>query len=1328
MASYVKGLFSPRLKAAPNSHTPLFPSPGEARGMEDILKDGTETEALLILATSPALSEFHLEGGRTLLHVAARKGWAELCNALITNHDCDVTARDDRGHTSLHYAVIFHQTAVVELLAEKFKASFLVEDNLGNTPIHFACHHGHQAIIEYISGRSQLDLTCRNHAGDTPFHLACMFLYMTKFLCSTRSEIDFESRNKAGHTPVQVACLQGRWEVALYLVTEQECFPTGTDHYGNTLLHELSRRGYKDTLKYIVSCQVLDICHRNRYGDTPLHVACRHAQMPVVEFLVTQDRIDPNCQNKEGLSPAQVAFRNSHWHIGLKLIVEHRCSPVGADKQGNTPLHGACMTNNVSAVKHIVSTGVVPIMARNAKGDSPFHIACYYGNMENVLFLMSLGGGDCRTDARNNEGDTPLHFAAMAGHDHVVSHLVANGKVDPMSVNKNENTPLHLACEFGHTEAARVLVESSPKEVLSIRNKNGKTPAELSIHNQRWETAVYMATLSEVYVPLIERSMHLFCSEGYFDLVQKVVQTLKIDINCRDRFKNTPLHHACKSGSVDIIQFILSNAKADPSCVNELLNAPIHTACLEGHLEAVRYLMSMSNVDPNCANKSLDTPLHMACSRGHYDVVKFLLKSGRVDPFPENKDKKKPLDLIRDLFANSKELRGLFEPFVQSVKDHPVHTYAKVFLCGDCGAGKSSLAKVLSERSGNRRRFSKGVHPKKLVSGVKPQTVGIVSDVVNTPEDENFVLFDLSGHPNYHSSHVSYVHSLNETSPSIFVLVVNVNLPDEEIKERLLYWYGLVISTCNPSLSKKSKVIVVGSHIDKMEKKEKERVKTFIDDIMSKQDEACPCEYVTLNYLNCSKLYSKRLLPFFNSLLEACKVSRPPREEIKSLVPYSCLLYSFLKGKVKQKATTLVNLVYSITSNEECMLPTHLPTLDKLLVILRDHGLIQYLKSNKLTSSSWVIIDHNSICKELMGNLLAPTEYSQLSPLSPSAGITTVSSLEEKFPQIPPQTLVGVLSGLRMCYEFNTKSLAQVSNNLPLGDISVSSPDKQRWLLFPGFLPSEEPSCDLQMASGVGWCFFSSQSHPFVHSYLVQVLVAYLLREFCLPSSASESGGSPCGWAREFEVWRRGLKWTAESGTDVKVKLKQDHLCFTAIISYSPEALLEHMKLRRSVLSTMASILKELCPTFQFRECVVPCSQASTLNDQLFKDLEFYSLEDVARAVVNGKTQVYITENCSTEVKNLLLNDPYIHLSYDHFQKLHDGWLSSQCVPESFLQELSGLVPEIMEEYKPTEESNYRLLRKHINQYSVLANSEAFASRVSDHCTLCMIQATARLH
>ena len=1262
------------------------------RDIIDVFKNDTEDNGLFALTNQPDADKIRTSDSSCLLHLAARRGWVRVCDILISLNNDLISCKDDNGSTPLHLAVIQHQLKVIRLLVDKFSANILAIDKDGNTPLHHACWYGHQVVVEYIIAKGITDITCRNIKGNTPFHLASMFLYMVKFLV-TNLNIDFQIRNDLGHNAVQVACLQGRWEVVLYLIREHGCDPTGRDHYGNTLIHELIRRGDMDTLKYVVSCNAISLSCQNSFGNTPLHIACEYSRNDIVSFLIDQDEVDPSSVNKQGFTPLQLACHHSYWETALSLVLRKSCTPIGIDNEGNTLLHGACIATNFEAVKRILSTELVKPMCKNKIGDTPLHIACCQGSLDIVKYFMSLDGYDA--ECRNNTDDTPLHYASQAGHTDIVEYLLFIRKVNSCCVNSIGNTPLHVACGSGHTNVAKIFASTDQvKKMLEMKNTQGKTPPELALQFQKWSTAIYMATLSEEFVSKIEQHLHLFCFEGYFELVLEAVLTLpSLNVNCRDRFNNTPLHHACKSGKIDVINCLLTEGKADPTCTNDLQNAPIHTAALEGQIEALKYLMSSRNVDPKVANKNEDTVLHMACSRGHYSVVKFLLKSGRLDPFKVNKDGKKPVDLVKPEFKKANEIIQLFATLKENQKQCPMERFAKVFICGDSMSGKSSLAKVVYDRL-SRRRFSKGV--RKHVTGVKFQTVGIVPYDIKNSDVANITLYDLSGHPNYHSSHVAFVKSLNQTSSGVFVVVVDTTLPDTEIRKQLLYWHSFIISTCSPD-SKMSKIIVVASHVDRLEKKLVAVKKQLVEDIMAEVGNGSMSTFVGCVCLNCSKIQSKRLPPFFEILSESCK----GLESNDDSNVYCHLLYNFLVKSINENAITLVNLIYRISSDENCLLPSQSNELENLLIILRDKGLIILTKPNHFSTSKWIIIKRDIILLDVIGRLFFPTEYDPSKSITNlMTGIISDKTLQDTFPDPPIHTLVGLLQSFQLCYEMNSKILAEVPNNLTSTDTLTTLP---RIFFFPQLVMSEEPSIN-PCSFSLGWAVFPLKDHYFRTPYLMHIMMLRLLRTYCLPDVNDSAYND--NTVRRFDVWKTGLRWVTHYGVEVTVKCNSEKACIVAVVSYNDETRLEHLKIRSSLIKLILTIVKEICPTVDLMEYIVPGSQVHSLLRSNFKDLTLYSIEDIGRAALMNEKTVASTNKIPIDMSSLIYDDPFLHLTIAHCQHLFDEALSSQPVPDSFLEEVKSQCSLPMDSYIATTPFIYRSLRDHLYKYSILGRPE----------------------
>eukprot|EP00731_Ephydatia_muelleri_P014076 Em0007g1386a len=70
---------------------------------------------------------------------------------------------------------------------------------------------------------------------------------------------------------------------------------------------------------------------------------------------------------------------------------------------------------------------------------------------------------------------------------------------------------------------------------------------------------------------------------------------------------------------------------------------------------------------------------------------------------------------------------------------------------------------------------------------VKALTAGIISHRVKGPK-ANMTIYDLAGHREYYSSHSSILEHISNTTPSIFLLLVNLLLTLKEITAQLYFW------------------------------------------------------------------------------------------------------------------------------------------------------------------------------------------------------------------------------------------------------------------------------------------------------------------------------------------------------------------------------------------------------------------------------------------------------------------------------------------------------------------------------------------------------------
>ena len=86
-----------------------------------------------------------------------------------------------------------------------------------------------------------------------------------------------------------------------------------------------------------------------------------------------------------------------------------------------------------------------------------------------------------------------------------------------------------------------------------------------------------------------------------------------------------------------------------------------------------------------------NTPLHHAAMKGNTTCVERLLFTRGVDVNVNIRNVNQQTALM---MATVYDVMMLLQKYTTCHEDYPLHNYSKVILCGDTGAGKSSLAKV----------------------------------------------------------------------------------------------------------------------------------------------------------------------------------------------------------------------------------------------------------------------------------------------------------------------------------------------------------------------------------------------------------------------------------------------------------------------------------------------------------------------------------------------------------------------------------------------------------------------------------------------------------
>ena len=546
----------------------------------------------------------------------------------------------------------------------------------------------------------------------------------------------------------------------------------------------------------------------------------------------------------------------------------------------------------------------------------------------------------------------------------------------------------------------------------------------------------------------------------------------------------------------------------------------------------------------------------------------------------------------------------LFEPFKQCRADFPVESYSKVFLCGNTTNGKSSLAHALCQQVKGISLLER-LNPFKQQEKAEPLTAGIVPHHLQSNEIGNIVLYDFAGHPEYYSSHEAVLENLVLRSPAVFIILIKLTDKLEDIEKHLYYWAGF-LENVGYRMSKKSQVIVVGSHADKR------RAENGIN-LIKRIDIQRIIEhhkYKGFIAMDCRIRNGVGFDEFVMCLSESTKAVVNTSDSISF---YCHVLYAFLKTKVDQVATTLDNLLQRIQDENEPSLPSNESILLECLTILSDKGLIMFIRSTDSTNN-WVIINKTSLLKEVNGTLFAPLHFKEYSStLASNTGIVPVSVLSDVFPQYDPDMLVGFMKSLEFCHEIDENTFKIITTNL--------SSSSEKLLYFPA-LVSVEPSSEVTITDGFGWCLWCPNPYQFLSTRFLQVLLLRIAYVFSLQISdvGIIHSSKVQTLDRSCHVWKNGICWTRD-GVKTVVQVSEQNRSVVLLVQPLDESLeLECLQVSSSVIQKILQIKDEFHHLCDTRECLISPHNLNMALQYNLKDLLVFKIEDIARVLVIKKT------------------------------------------------------------------------------------------------------------
>ena len=877
----------------------------------------------------------------------------------------------------------------------------------------------------------------------------------------------------------------------------------------------------------------------------------------------------------------------------------------------------------------------------NNNGYTPLRNACINGHLNIAQYLIREE--HCNPSCENKYGSTPLHNACINGHLNIAQYLIREEHCNPSCENNNGYTPLHYACRYGHLNIAQYL----------IREEHCNPSCEDNIG----------------YTPLRNA-----CINGHLNIAQYLIREEHCNPSCENKYGSTPLHNACINGHLNIAQYLIREEHCNPSCENNNGYTPLHYACRYGHLNIAQYLIREEHCNPSCEDNIGYTPLHIACIRDHAHIVQYLLSTGRVNPLTKTK-----LGNTALYWASGKyDIIKLFQPFEECRTAFPVHTFTKLILTGDSGAGKTTITELIV-----RLASSTAVE---CVADVQRLTAGIVPHHIQSEQLGNFVVYDFAGQQEYYSSHAAVLEQVMRRSAAMFLCVVDLSESKEKICESLHYWLSFIDNACSTAEGR-SHVVIVGSHADQVTSSVEEKsslLQTIIATRRVRRQEYVKC--IAMDCRRADTDASRRLIAILTDSQKAIAASQPV------IHYYSHVVYAFLRTKLNVVGCTLHDLVSVIAKENDSSLPNDQSVLVEILTTLSGKGLVLFIHH---PPSSWVVVKTEALLNEINGTLFAPDHFKEHRDLASNTGIVPVSNLHKVFPDYNSEMLVGFLTSLDFCRPVDP-SVLQYTNLQTTPSHSTAD-----LLFFPGLVQSERPDSLVQQGGlEFGWCLKCMDPHEFLSSRFLHILLLSVAYKFPLAGQ---------GLHRMCRVWRNGIFWRNYDDTTTVIELLDNNRCVLVAMSYDDTSPVEDAKLRSSLIALVRYLQQQYCPCLNVCEFLISPDLIQRYPVGKLPDSDLFDIHHIARSMLLHKKVVPSYKDSSGRLPLTSLPfEPYHQLSSSSVCQLLNPDMADKSVPGPLLQEVRQLCRQT--NVKPQE---FGELREHLDRLSLFTGRNPLVSSVA---------------
>ena len=1157
----------------------------------------------------------------------------------------------------------------------------------GNTALHLACKVDKPDVVKFLLTNMEWNLNVRNLSGVTP-------LEMTKnpeiIICICQDD-SVEISSKVVKGWLNSTVLIGKEEIMkiFELLIRKDKLKTCD---GSTLLHLCCGRVnfFRDTKKLVN--HLLNQHHDPNYLDknwqTPLQIT---SDPQIMEMLVQHGaKVTSDVVFKIILSVGEQKACKLLLHSITKKTMMWKPTDMNGD--GNTALHLACKVDKPNMVTCLLTNMKWNLNVRNHTGLSPLEMT---KNPEIIICICQ----DDSVEISSKVVKEWLKSTASIGKEEIMKIFELLIRKDKLKTCDG-STLLHLCCGsvddvFRDTKTLinHLLNQHHDPNYL---DKNGQTPLQLTSDPQIMEKLVQhgaKVTSDVVFKIILSVKEHKASEILLLSSTKKTMMWKPSDLNDDG---NTALHLACKVDKPAVVKYLLKHGHCNVTVKNLRNELPLelttnidtisllieHGATIAPELvlkfagkESIpndRLTQLMWN--PNIANSDGNTALHLACQVDQQDTVNLLLSQTPCDPNIKNKNDEVPLqmttnsDIIKDLIRYGAQTSMMYGSHKSALgTNEPIKPPVKMFVVGNPSVGKSTLTAALKKTLNFvARLFTSG-----KVSGVEKKTVGIIPHEIESDIFGRVTVYDFAGHREFYSGHAALLKAAIQSTPPVFLLVVNLLDGENEILQNILYWISFLENQCT-LVSCKPHLIIVGSHADTLESKgvsPQEKVNTLVSLLSSNY--FINLEFIGFIPMDCQLHESAGMNDLRPLLVRSCsqlRIQEPITFNAHCFLVY--LLETFKETPAVTISTIHEQIEKQLFSHRESVLdflPKSIGALYKICVELNERGHILFLRDKKIIEKSYIVIEEKSLLSEVSGTVFASEDFKQYQHISSNTGIVSLTKLAKCFPGKDIKIVIGFLTHLEFCHEISDQALFQLISE-------KYSPDfGEQYYLFPALISLKakesiwEAKCVFKYH--FGWILQCTNIEQFFSSRFLQVLLLRLAFLFALESSSEDPDN--LGIHLKCSLWKNGIFWGTHFGINVLVEII-DNKSVIVMCRFNASNLVKCLEHCSQVLHTVLECVQEFCPRISTVESFVEASSALEYPFELNHVRTLCNVKDLSEALISNceNPSVVFPDGNFIPAESFFSFEPYAEVEASVLQELWNKCNDNKLIPNAFLSRL----------------------------------------------------------